>query len=258
MTPFPPQTQQTARRTAFTLIELLVVISIIALLIALLLPALQGARDAARRVICASNQHSVAVGYAVFATEHDDRVPIGASSNSFVKQATYWIKPNDRWVNFGALFRDDIVVEPRAFYCPAQTNPQFMFDSDDGSRSNVWDEASGRMRASFNSRPDFNWNANGLGLSGAPLNEYYAEVYNLLPALTDYTPNQALAVDMLRYDVDIPNAHEGAGVNLMKVDSSVQWRSIDEGEYGTIYLSLTSQGSGNNLDIENVWFDFDE
>jgi prepilin-type N-terminal cleavage/methylation domain-containing protein len=98
---------------AFTLIELLVVIAIIAILIALLLPAVQQAREAARRTQCRNNLHQLGLALHNYHDTHRVFPPLGIAiwvgsggdNDCWSGNGTYW-----SWVAMVLPFLDEAAI----------------------------------------------------------------------------------------------------------------------------------------------------
>lgn len=76
------------RRNGFTLVELLVVIAILGILMALLMPAIQAAREAARRISCANNLKQLALAVHLYESAFRGLPPL--ATISYADDGSIW------------------------------------------------------------------------------------------------------------------------------------------------------------------------
>src|SRR5262245_61910949 len=108
------------KRRGFSLVELLVVIGIIAVLIGILLPAMNKARQQAKRVACQSNLRQVGQALVMYAGKwHGGIYPDGLGAWSAIGVP----RPQEaRWPVF--VFKP-AVYNPPVMLCPSDENPGF-------------------------------------------------------------------------------------------------------------------------------------
>jgi prepilin-type N-terminal cleavage/methylation domain-containing protein len=141
-------------RSAFTLVELLVVVAIIGVLVALLLPAVQAARESARRMQCHNNLRQMALAvhtfedtYKVFPSHgHNGTVNYVNGTPASVKSdppqgagVLFQILP---YLELGNLYNNSDFNAVRAqpikyYFCPTRRKPTTRLSSDTSSQRNA-------------------------------------------------------------------------------------------------------------------------
>jgi prepilin-type N-terminal cleavage/methylation domain-containing protein len=213
----------------FTLVELLVVIAIIGLLVSLLLPAVQAAREAARRLQCQNNLKQMGLGLASYESVHR-KYPKGGSGavsltnpNVIARMRTPWGVAILPWIELGTLY--DSINHAVPFIHPDNLQPGrtlvpgYLCPS---APKNEWFRPNGDTPHSPNryARTDYGGNYGERGLRCYPLNN---------------CPNTYL------------QGGGGRGTLMLGPDPDIAARDITDGLSNTVLIGEAPEG------LHSIW-----
>jgi prepilin-type N-terminal cleavage/methylation domain-containing protein len=258
------------KRQAFTLVELLVVIAIIGVLVALLLPAVQAAREAARRTSCANKIRQLALAVHNF---HDtmNYLPHGASAAVYpvpttggtgTIRGTSWIVYTLPYFEQRALYDkyrfdlhyDDPInaavgatVIP-TLYCPSGPDPKKYHDPNANVTTNVTTHYYGVMGPAGSSNPS-TITLNGMTYSYTVGNPATNGSWSADGMMSQYQDSPSGSVSTGRH-IRLANVVDGTSNTLMLAELS---RILPQGQTNFYRSWIRGQNGGSGA-TKNVTY----
>ncbi len=246
---------------AFTLIELLVVIAIIGVLVALLLPAVQSAREAARRTGCTNNLKQFGLAMHNYHASHETFPPayitaLGADPDSpetgpgwgwgVMILAELEQRPLYNAVNFGLAITDAGSATARTaslavFLCPSDVGSGRVTVTDGSGRVILSDLSAGQYVASAGQLEPDEYPASNNGV-------FYRNSRNGLREITDGSSTTMILGERSRNVADATWVGAIPGVSLC---TNPRWPVRECGPASTMVLSHTGSAGTGTIYVPN-------